>query len=224
MKNNSQKTKKVRKQRKGFVSANTLTLFRLILIIPMIFLTGATYYYHGWSGSTDFGWAFFGLNLAIALLFGLAMATDYFDGKIARQTNTVSKWGKIWDQTADKLMTNLVLIYAASVEIVPFWLTALFILRDITVSSLRATASSNGQVIAANKLGKIKTLLLSIGILIALILVPLLAKISSNFQSGIRYWVLIVDAPIIAAGVLAVISGIQYYIISRGYIKVVDKK
>ena len=104
------------------------------------------------------------LRIIPALLFGLAAITDFLDGKIARSQNIVTDFGKFIDPLADKFMifgaciTFLVIDpHTASVFL---WISALVMLRELAVTSLRLVASTSaGAVVAANMLGKIKTVM-----------------------------------------------------------------
>ena len=78
--------------------ATSLTVLRIILILPIIILTNLR--------SIEF-------DLAALILFIIAALTDYFDGYIARSTNTVSSLGALLDLVADKLLVCLLLVWLA---------------------------------------------------------------------------------------------------------------
>ncbi len=92
-----------------------------------------------------------------ALTFGLAAATDFLDGFLARKLNQISVIGKFLDPLADKLIVLAVLLVLLNMERVPLWLAVILMAREITITGLRAIASSEGLVIAARSLGKYKT-------------------------------------------------------------------
>lgn len=98
-----------------------------------------------------------------ALLFGITSFTDFLDGKIARKYNLVTDFGKFMDPLADKLLvigTMLCVVYKFdAIRPYFFWAVLLVIFRELTVTGLRALAAAapSGEVIAANMLGKIKT-------------------------------------------------------------------
>ena len=102
------------------------------------------------------------LRIIPALLFGLAAITDFLDGKIARSQNIVTDFGKFIDPLADKFMifgaciTFLVIDpHTASVFL---WISALVMLRELAVTSMRlVVANTSGIVIAASFFGKCKT-------------------------------------------------------------------
>ena len=100
--------------------------------------------------------------LAGAVVFALTALTDMLDGKIARKHNLITDFGKFMDPLADKVMVICSLLaimvrlnYLADVLV---WVTALVVFRELAVTSMRLVVSTGeGIVIAANMLGKIKT-------------------------------------------------------------------
>ncbi len=100
--------------------------------------------------------------IAAAVVFLLASFTDMLDGKIARKNNLVTDFGRFLDPLADKFMvigTMLSVLYKMdAIRPYFFWAVLLVVFRELMVTGLRLiVVSSNGQVIAANMLGKIKT-------------------------------------------------------------------
>ena len=76
---------------------NALTLFRMLCVPFFMVFMLTDGFPHTASGAP--------LNVLIAgIIFGIAMITDLFDGKIARKYHLVSDFGKLWDPLADKLM------------------------------------------------------------------------------------------------------------------------
>ena len=108
-----------------------------------------------------------------AVLFILTSLTDMLDGKIARSRNLITDFGKFMDPVADKFMvigTFMVLLfrimhpeyygltYVTPFTVVLFVAVILLIFRELAITSLRLVlVSSSGKVVAANMLGKIKT-------------------------------------------------------------------
>jgi cardiolipin synthase len=68
--------------------------------------------------------------LTISLVF-IAIASDWFDGRIARWSKTVSDWGKVLDPMADKLGGGFVLIAMGVKGLLPLWLVTLFVVREV---------------------------------------------------------------------------------------------
>ncbi|MDD7675951.1 MAG: CDP-diacylglycerol--glycerol-3-phosphate 3-phosphatidyltransferase [Eubacteriales bacterium] len=100
--------------------------------------------------------------LLAAAVFSLASLTDMLDGRIARKYNLITDFGRFLDPLADKFMvigTMLCLLYKMdAIRPYFFWAVLLVVFRELMVTGLRlVVVSSSGKVIAANKLGKIKT-------------------------------------------------------------------
>lgn len=103
--------------------------------------------------------------LAAMLLFILACLTDMIDGIVARKYNLVSSFGKFLDPLADKILISSVLIMLVHLRDdsggswAPAWVVVLIIGRELLVTGLRAMAVEQGTVIAADRYGKLKTIL-----------------------------------------------------------------
>ncbi len=122
-------------------------------------------------------------RITAAAIFLAAAITDHFDGKIARKQNLVTDFGKFLDPLADKMMVlgaMLGLVVLASRESsdlegsVYMRLTAtlcfVVLFRELMVTSLRlAVSGSSGVVIAANILGKVKTVTQIVFVMVALL-------------------------------------------------------
>ncbi|MGK5095282.1 CDP-diacylglycerol--glycerol-3-phosphate 3-phosphatidyltransferase [Deltaproteobacteria bacterium TL4] len=136
-----------------WVTPNQLTVLR-ICMIPVIYLLIAL--------DTPFY-----LNIA-AVLFTFACMTDYWDGVLARFQGISSDLGKLLDPIADKLLVSTVLVLLVSLERVSPTIAAILIAREFTVSGLRSIAVTEGVVIQASPMAKIKTIvqMISIGFLI----------------------------------------------------------
>jgi CDP-diacylglycerol--glycerol-3-phosphate 3-phosphatidyltransferase len=97
--------------------------------------------------------------LLAGVLFILAGFTDLIDGYLARRENQVTSLGKFLDPLADKVLVSSVLIMLVQLDRVDGWIAVVIICRDIMVTGLRAIAADEGMVIAADRYGKLKTLL-----------------------------------------------------------------
>ena len=91
------------------------------------------------------------------ILFTLAGFTDVIDGYIARRENQVTRLGKFLDPLADKILVCSVLVMLVHLRWAPAWIAIVIICRDIMVTGLRAIAADEGVVIAADRYGKMKT-------------------------------------------------------------------
>ena len=94
---------------------------------------------------------------AACVLFVIAAATDYFDGKLARRWNVTTTLGSFLDTTADKLLVSGVLVALVSAERASPWLTAIIIAREIVILGLRGVVAVDGTVMKASALARIKT-------------------------------------------------------------------
>jgi CDP-diacylglycerol---glycerol-3-phosphate 3-phosphatidyltransferase len=99
-----------------------------------------------------------GLGLAAALLFGVAAWTDFLDGWVARRRGEVSPLGVFMDLTADKVLVAGVLVAMVEVNLLPTWMVATILVRELVIAGVRQMAAAADVVIAARPLGKAKTL------------------------------------------------------------------
>ena len=128
--------------------ANVLTMVRVILVPAFVACLVA-------GGTT---W-----RIAAFLLFWIASATDFLDGRLARQRGLVTDFGKIADPIADKALTGAALISLSVMNELSWWVTAVILVREVGVTLLRFAVIKRG-VIAASPGGKLKTLLQMVAI------------------------------------------------------------
>ena len=141
-------------------------------------------------------------SLLSATIFTLAFFTDWLDGFIARKKNLVTKFGKIFDPLADKLLIGCSLIMLVGLEWVAAWMVILLIGREIAVTWLRSMLAAKGHILASSRWGKYKTFFQ------ALAVIPLMVhyrygSIDFNFWGLILLWI---------ALILTIWSGILYFI------------
>ena len=104
-----------------------------------------------------------GWRIAACAIFGLASATDFLDGELARRRGLITDFGKIADPIADKALTGSALVVLSYLGELPWWVTGVILFRELAVTGLRFWVISRG-VIAASRGGKAKTLLQVIAI------------------------------------------------------------
>ena len=104
-----------------------------------------------------YAWNFSGHAYWATTVFVVAMATDWFDGRIARRQGTSSALGSLLDPVADKVLVLAVLVMLIGERVAPAWMVALIVVREILVSGLRLAAIERGVVLSARDLGRIKT-------------------------------------------------------------------
>lgn len=143
--------------------------------------------------------------LIAGVLFMIASLTDFIDGYIARKYNLVTDFGKMMDAIADKILVNAILIILCAQGFIHPIIPVVIILRDTFVDSIKMVAGNNGKVVAASKLGKVKTACMMVGLVLTLF-----------YNMPFELWNLrISDFLLILAAVLSVISGIQYYALNK---------
>lgn len=109
--------------------SNVLSLLRIVLFVPFV------YFYEQDEREIAFG---------IVLL---AISTDWFDGRVARWTNTVSELGKILDPLADKLSAALMGGYLLYRGQLPLWFVLLVVVRDVIIFLGGVYAKQKKQII-----------------------------------------------------------------------------
>ena len=173
---------------------NKLTLLRVILIplFMILFLSCGTV----------------GLYLAL-VTFILAAVTDFFDGQIARRTNSITTFGKLIDPMADKLLTlgALVCFLAADVPYINAWVLIIIIARELIVTGMRMLALEQNRVISASFFGKLKTV--SQFAMIIVVLINQIVMVGKDpLQGGFGNFLVMIL--VIISVVLTVLSGIDY--------------
>lgn len=131
--------------------ANALTVFRLILVpvfVVVLFARG---------GHVDH-W-----RVIACIVYALACITDTIDGDLARKHNLVTEFGKAADPIADKALVGAALIGLSVLGDLPWWVTAVVLVREVGVTLLRFWVIRHG-VIPASRGGKVKTLLQNVAI------------------------------------------------------------
>lgn len=194
---------------------NKLTIARMVMI-PLFIL----FFYLSFSG-----------HFFVALgVFALASLTDLLDGKIARRYNLVTNLGKFLDPIADKVLVSsaLIVLLTQSLFFTAFlgdWAmiaggccVAVIFARELIVSGFRMVAADAGIVIAADKVGKFKTVAQDVAV-IALLVFGGFYDIfgDSAGVAVVNYAGLIMLA---LAALLTIISGINYIVKNIQVLKV----
>jgi CDP-diacylglycerol---glycerol-3-phosphate 3-phosphatidyltransferase len=150
---------------------NRLTLLRILFVPVIVFFSIFPFSYYGIQfGSFNVGFVRIpGVNVILLVIFVIASITDFFDGYLARKNHLVSTFGKFMDPLADKLLVNTLFILFVMQGLVPVLAVMIMIWRDIIVDGLRMLAAEKGKVMAAGYLGKVKTVVQMITIVLILI-------------------------------------------------------
>ena len=104
-----------------------------------------------------FAWPFHGHDYWATAVFCVAMSTDFFDGRLARRHGRTSPIGSLLDPIADKVLVLATLVMLVGQTVVPAWMVAAIVVRELLVTGLRQAAIERGVVLAARDLGKLKT-------------------------------------------------------------------
>ncbi len=166
---------------------NALTVLR-VLAVPVLAVLLAV---DGGASGPARDWA--------ALVFVLAALTDFVDGAIARRYGLVTTFGKVADPIADKALTGVALIGLSLLGDLPWWVTAIILVREIGVTLLRFWVIEHG-VIPASRGGKLKTLAQTVAIAMYL------ADFDISWWATASAWVMAV------AVVLTVVTGLDYVV------------
>ena len=131
---------------------NILTIIRFLLIPVILGAISAGNYILGF------------------IFFTISGITDVVDGFIARKFNFISNFGKLMDPLADKLTQVCVLYELVSVEIIPFWILGIVILKELIMVIGASFLYGKDVVVYSKWYGKLATVLFYLAIVISLII------------------------------------------------------
>jgi CDP-diacylglycerol---glycerol-3-phosphate 3-phosphatidyltransferase len=110
-----------------------------------------------------------GSDTAATIVFVVAAATDWLDGRLARRWGVTTPLGAFLDTTADKLLVSTALIALVAVDRASPWVALIIIAREFTILGLRAAVASGGRVMETSMLGKWKATVQFAAIALAMI-------------------------------------------------------
>ena len=169
--------------------ANALTMLRLLLV-PIF----------GWLLLVDDGQSVAYRYLAAAC-FTAAMITDRIDGDLARSRGLITKFGQIADPIADKALMTMAFVALSIIDMVPWWVTVLVLVREWGITALRFVVIRHG-VMPAGRGGKVKTVLQTVAII--MLTLPLETWPLGTVLLWLAYAVLAV------AVLITVVTGLDY--------------
>jgi len=191
---------------------NLLTLSRIPLMLAVI---GLLY------PSPDLTWPW--IRTSALLLFLFAALTDWLDGWLARKFGQVSEFGKFMDALSDKVLTLgmfVSLLALKHLDVLDSWAlfpVLLILSREFLITGLRLVAAGKGKTLAAEKIGKLKTIIQLTCISLYLGKIALEADFKQFFAGEEKLHSLLVDVleysghiSLLAATVITVFSGIVY--------------
>ena len=192
---------------------NKLTIFRIILVPIMVIIP-----FLGIDGKI------FGIPtewIIIDLIFIIASITDKLDGYLARKNNQVTTFGKFLDPLADKILVLAAMVMLVEMSKLPAWIPIILLAREFMVSGYRLIAvEKGGEVIAASKWGKLKTVTQMIAIILAILDLNAFGECFKGvLQGGDLILNLIVTILMIVQVIATIFSGIDYMKGAKKYIK-----
>lgn len=193
---------------------NAICWFRIALIPAVLFFL---------IESNLTGWLQYSTSVLVSgILFGVAMISDFVDGKIARKYNYISDLGKFLDPIADKMLVLSVCVAFAGIgafgHIMLVSVIAI-LLRELMISGIRLSAASHGNVVAANWWGKIKTTLQGVSIGVTYLCL-LLNEIAPSIGLTNAWYLLLIPEILFAINAIYTwISAIPYIKACAPYLK-----
>ncbi|MCA9405112.1 MAG: CDP-diacylglycerol--glycerol-3-phosphate 3-phosphatidyltransferase [Candidatus Omnitrophica bacterium] len=176
---------------------NKLTVFRIILTIIFVWIVVL-------EGLTA--------KIFAALLFTAASVTDFLDGYLARKHNLISNFGKIMDPIADKCLILSAFYVFAHMQLIAWWMFVLVAIREVWITAWRLHAILKGRVLAAETLGKYKTVAQIVTISITLIFLILKeTKMSLGWSNNVFFgWLNFIYYLMFGVVLITLISGISF--------------
>ena len=174
-----------------------LTVLRIVLIPVFVALYFVKFPFNG---------------IAAVAVFMIACFTDFLDGHLARKWNQVTTLGKFLDPIADKIVVIAAMIMLVEFGHLPAWIPIIVIFREFIVSGYRLVAvQKDGNVIAANVWGKLKTVTQMIAVILAFLDPNPYATIFNGNLSGYNFIINLLVTLIMSVSVVATIfSGWEY--------------
>lgn len=147
------------------------------------------------------------LRWAAAAFFVIAIATDAWDGHIARSRGLITDLGKLLDPIADKFLTGGALVGLSILGELPWWVTIVVLVREIGITVHRLF-EARSVVVAAAWMGKLKTVAQSVAISLALF--PFASLLGDGWLGTAVVWLNIITMSVAVA--LTIASGIDYVV------------
>lgn len=183
---------------------NKLTVARILLVPVMVII--ALINIPGSIGNIPMS------MIIIDIIFIIGSITDNIDGRLARKNNQITTFGKFLDPIADKILVLSAMLILVELGHLPAWIPIIIITREFAVSGYRLIAvQEKGEVIAANKWGKIKTTTQMIAIILAFIDANPFGAIFNQSLYGYDFVINLLTTIFMLACVIATIfSGYEY--------------
>lgn len=190
--------------------ANIVTCVRIVFIPLFMIVCEASFC--AVQGTAGGNAALAGQLAAGAFVLYLVLSlTDKVDGALARGRGEVTDFGKFLDPIADKLLVFSALLILLEHGSVNVWFVFIIMFREFLVSALRMVASANGEVIAADNLGKAKTATTMVSLCTYLLVIALTFGVVPDMAGFIDPLRIVADVLMVVAVILTVVSGSQYF-------------
>ncbi|MBR2753595.1 CDP-diacylglycerol--glycerol-3-phosphate 3-phosphatidyltransferase [Candidatus Saccharibacteria bacterium] len=147
-------------------------------------------------------------RITALVVFVIAAITDKIDGIWARKQKLVTDMGAFLDPLADKMLVDLAFLVLMQIGVVPLWVFAIILVRDLAVDGMRMVLAKDGITVAASFLGKLKTTTQMTALIIL--------QVSLIFQ--FELFNILGNIALYLALLLTIISGIDYII--KGWPKI----
>ena len=184
--------------------ANKLTILRILLVPLMVIIPFFNIQGNLWGIPITY--------IIIDIIFVIAALTDKLDGHIARSRNQITTFGKFLDPIADKIVVVTAMIMLVEFGHLPAWIPIIVILREFVVSGYRLIAvQKQGNVIAANIWGKLKTVTQMVAVTLAFLDPNPFGAIFEGNLSGFPFVMNLLVTLLMSVSVVATIfSGWEY--------------
>ena len=192
---------------------NKLTIFRIVLV-PIMVITP----FLGIKGNL---WGIPTIYLIIDFIFILASLTDKLDGYIARSRNQITAFGKFLDPLADKILVLAAMLMLVEMDKLPAWIPIIVLAREFLVSGYRLIAvGKGGEVIAASKWGKLKTVTQMTAIILAFLDLHAFGTCFTGSLQGADFVLnIVVTVMMIIQTIATIFSGVDYMRGIKKYMK-----
>lgn len=164
---------------------NKITLFRIVMIPFFVFYMNID-------------------NKIAGVLFVIAAASDALDGYLARKYNLITNFGKLMDPLADKVLVMAGMIMLLENSKIPAYTVIIILAREFIISGIRLVAAGDNIIIAAGKLGKLKTICQMVSLIV------LIFSDGTSLIGLIIYYI---------AVILTVVSLVEYIYVNKEVFK-----
>lgn len=107
-----------------------------------------------------------------AVVFAFAALTDFLDGELSRRLHAQSRYGRVLDPVADRLLIDVAVVLLWHVDRVPLTLVIIVLARDVLLLAALVVGPGRGYGVRVNVVGKAGTLVMMIGLLLAIVSPP----------------------------------------------------